>query len=352
MSKRKKKLGKSKGKSKPKSKRRNARQRTNRTNGEDSRIVDLRMDFVWGIAIEDVNGGSLFLRPVPNPRRYELIDDSTGRFWFDKLDNLRIPEEMVNEALKEMREMPVSCLQRRVDDIAAYLKSRIPTIEAGIRGESDDLELSDASGEYLSSINRDKQGFAVMCVDLVGSTKLGQSLSQDEYARLIQTLTYELSELVFIFRGHVLKYTGDGLIAYFPEPSLISMHDLCFDCAKSMLTLVEYVFNPVCVNNSLPEVKVRIGIDSGEAHVITIGSAVTKRQKDLIGTTISIASKIQSLGSPGDIMIGEAANRLAHTMWREGLDEFDLPTTWEYTSKEGLPYKVYRMRRGFRPTVK
>ena len=45
-----------------------------------------------------------------------------------------------------------------------------------------------------------------------------------------------MSEIIPKFHGHVLKYTGDGLIGYFPEPSFITkmnQHHITADKRKN-----------------------------------------------------------------------------------------------------------------------
>jgi len=58
-----------------------------------------------------------------------------------------------------------------------------------------------------------------------------QSLPLDELARVIPIALFEFSLAIPAFHGHVLKYTGDGLIAYFAEPSFLTKNDLALDCA-------------------------------------------------------------------------------------------------------------------------
>ena len=53
----------------------------------------------------------------------------------------------------------------------------------------------------------------------------------------------ELALIVAQFNGQVLKYTGDGLIAYFTPPSYNRMNDMALDCALTCRHLLyEAVF--------------------------------------------------------------------------------------------------------------
>lgn len=290
-------------------------------------------------------------RLIPDPRRYEWVTKDGIKYLYDKLDNLMYGPEVLDSMAKQMTGRPVYFQPRFIENLADYLESRIPIIEAGLNGKAAEVDLSDPSAEFLASLAKSKQGFAIMCVDVAGSTFLAHSVNEDNYAIIISTLLSEMSQVVFGYRGHILKYTGDGIIAYFPEPSLITMNDLSFDCACALKILIKKIFNPLCMKKALPSIDIRIGIDSGQANIIVIGSPMTKRQKDIIGRVVNIAAKIQALGSPGDILVGEAARRLVHTMWREGLEESELPDNWKYKTEGGMPYRVFKLRDGFTPRL-
>jgi class 3 adenylate cyclase len=217
-------------------------------------------------------------------------------------------------------------------------------IQDRLKGKEKPATCKDKSKTFLESLAQDKLGFVIMCVDIVGSTKLSMNLEPEKYSRLISTILYEMSEIIPKFYGHVLKYTGDGLIGYFPEPSFISKNDLAIDCALKIRQLVYSLLNPILKENGYPNIDIRIGLDSGDAYVTTIGSLATKRQKDIIGTVVNLAAKIQSLGKPGDILLGNVTERNLHTMWRQICEEIIIRKDWVYKDRKGKPYKVYKVK--------
>ncbi|MCD6222302.1 MAG: adenylate/guanylate cyclase domain-containing protein [Thermoplasmata archaeon] len=219
-----------------------------------------------------------------------------------------------------------------------------PIIQARLEGIEKPPTFEDKSERFLESLAQDKLGFVIMCVDIVGSTKLSTNLESEKYARLISTVLYEISEIVPKFHGHVLKYTGDGLIAYFPEPSFITKNDLAIDCALTIRRLLYNGLNPILKENGYPCIDIRIGLDSGEAYVVTIGSPKTKQHKDIIGSVVSLAAKIQGLGKPGDILLGDTTVRNLHVMWRQVCEEIGLGENWTYKDGEGKPYKVHKVK--------
>jgi adenylate cyclase len=154
---------------------------------------------------------------------------------------------------------------------------------------------------------------------------------------------HEASRMIVRFNGYVLKYTGDGLIAYFPAPSFNAQHDLAIDCASCLRLLIHTAINSSIKKLGLPAVEIRFGIEAGEASVVTIGSNDAKQQKDIIGSVINLAAKIQGKAAPGEIYVGEMAEQNMHTMWRRLCEPVTAGEEWPYTHSDGKPYRIYRL---------
>jgi len=306
--------------------------------------MSFRMDFVQEIISVDEDKRTFTVRLTPNPRRYEWKEVDGERYLYDKLDKVLFPERVLFDLAKQMAGQPIYFQPQEIDNAEQYIKSRMPIIRARLKGDEKPAPFEDKSEAFLESLAQDKLGFVIMCVDIVGSTKLSTKLEPEKYTRLISTVLYEMSEIIPKFHGHVLKYTGDGLIGYFPEPSFITKNDLAFDCALTIRRLVYTGLNPILKENGYPCIDIRIGLDSGDACIITIGSPETKRQKDIIGAVVSLAAKIQSLGEPGDILLGDVTERNLHTMWRQICEEIKLRRDWVYKGEDGKPYRVHKVK--------
>lgn len=209
-----------------------------------------------------------------------------------------------------------------ISDARAYVDSRKPEIEAKLEGRAERPTFEDKSEAFLASLEKDATDFVILSLDLQGSTTLSQTVAGAEYARAISVILDELAAVVAQFRGHVLKYTGDGLIAYFTPPSYNTMNDLALDCALTMRHLLYAALFPALEVRRFPPLEVRMGLDTGEAYVVVMGSARTKQHRDIIGSVVSIAAKIQAQAPAGGILVGESVDRALYVQWREQLREF------------------------------
>jgi adenylate cyclase len=303
-----------------------------------------RLDFVQELVEVNESSRTFVVILKPNPVRYEWRDVEGKRYLYDKLDNIAIPEEAYNDLAKQAIGKPIYYQPSKIDNIEKYIESRRLLINRTLDGVYQTPSFEDKSEEFLESLSADRLAFVIISLDIVSSTKLATATDPETYVRLISVILYELSELVPKFWGHVLKYTGDGLIAYFPEPSFISKNDLAIYCSLALRKLVYGGLNAVFRDRGLPQIAVRIGIDAGEAYIVTIGSPETKQHKDIIGAVVSLAAKIQARAKPGEIYLGDTVNRNLHTSWRQICEPVDLGKDWEYKDTSGGLYKVHRVK--------
>lgn len=180
--------------------------------------------------------------------------------------------------------------------------------------------------------------YSIMSIDLVGSTKLSELMTQVEYAKLVTLVSVEITEAVNNYHGTILKYIGDGALAIFPHLKGEATQSIALECAQVIFDIVNNGINPELRKNNLPQVAFRIGIDTGEAVSILIGKKEAKN-RDLIGTPVNIAAKIQSLAEPNEICLGESAVKFMPEDVKARLEK--KTADWNYKNKEGKPYGVY-----------
>src|SRR5262245_3837685 len=64
--------------------------------------------------------------------------------------------------------------------------------------------------EYLLRYVNSKVPLIIMYADLVGSTQMSMTLPLDKLITIIRAFTHEITSVVEIYKGHVLKYVGDA----------------------------------------------------------------------------------------------------------------------------------------------
>ena len=314
--------------------------------GSCSQSTSFRIDFIAEIQEIKEEGGMMILKQklVPHPERYEWIEVDGKKCLFDKFDKHCFSPEAFEQIVAGMKGMPLFYEPALVQSDEEYVLQRREPFSQRLAGNYPSPTFEDKSDDFLMSLSTHSLRFVILSLDIVGSTKLSTSLSPERYNLLVTSVSYEISEAVTKYRGHVLKYTGDGIIAYFPEPSFNSKNDLAWDCSITLRKLIYKAINPELQVVGLPPIDVRIGLESGSASVLVIGSESTKQQLDIIGKVVSIAAKIQSRADVGGIGIGLGTIQNLWTERRLMCEEVSTPDDWPYKTEDGNPYPMYRVK--------
>jgi adenylate cyclase len=203
--------------------------------------------------------------------------------------------------------------------------------------------------DFLLNHVDSKLSLVVMYADLVGSTKMSMALPVERMAKIIKVFSHELSSVVESYNGFVLKYVGDAVIACFPSGfNKYLSCDTAFQCAKSMINIIENGINPIFEKDkdNYPKLAVKIGIDEGENLAIQYGYDKSA-PIDLIGYPMNVAAKMTSLTGPNKITVGNNVYKLLHPSLQPEFQEMQMKegTEWKYIDLEtNLPYKVYTMK--------
>jgi len=202
----------------------------------------------------------------------------------------------------------------------------------------------DESEKFLREHVFKKINIVVLYVDLVGSTTMTLELPAEKLATIVSSFSQEMASVIRLHGGLVLKFVGDAVIGYFhaSENSLLAS-DNAVNCAKSMLTVIEKGINPILNQYDYPDLMVKIGVDYGQSIVVRYGSNEETSHVDLMGPVMNIASKIQGMAKPNQILIGQDVYQRIHPTTQKNFKEkIWEKNEWKYRSRlTGEIYKIY-----------
>ena len=144
--------------------------------------------------------------------------------------------------------------------------------------------------------------------DIVGSTRLGEHLAPDEVKSLVGECVGRMSRAVEEFGGTVQAYMGDGICAYFGVP--LAHGDDAERAGRAALRIVQAIEDQrrdIEAAWGVPELNVRVGINSGPAAVGFVGGAAP--QQVALGDATNIAARLQASAHPGTIALGPVTAR-------------------------------------------
>ena len=161
-----------------------------------------------------------------------------------------------------------------------------------------------------SVVEGERKQVTVMFADIRGSLELIASSDPEEAREILDQPIRLMMDAVHRFEGTVNRVLGDGIMALFGAPLAHEDHAVraCF-AALAMQEGV-HAFAEQARREYGLEIQVRVGLNSGEVVVGSIGNDLSM-DYDVVGVTAHLASRMEQLALPGTIRLTPDTLRLA-----------------------------------------
>ena len=146
---------------------------------------------------------------------------------------------------------------------------------------------------------------SVVFADIRGFTPLSEDLPPLSVARVLNTYFSRMSEVVFQNGGTLDKFIGDCMMILFNAPFTHPDHEVA--AVKTAVDMRRELLNilPELKRQGLPEIRMGIGINTGEAVAGSIGTD-TRMEYTAVGDVINTASRICGIAKPDQIVVTES----------------------------------------------
>jgi class 3 adenylate cyclase len=160
-----------------------------------------------------------------------------------------------------------------------------------------------ATAEPVDGQTGERRHLTVLFCDLVGSTAIAAQLDPEEWRETVAGYHRAATEAVTRFGGHVAKFLGDGVMAFFGYPEA---HDNDAErSARAGLAILDAI-SKLNEQPAHAKLSVRVGLDSG---LVVVGAGAGK-DVDVFGDTPNIAARVEAAAEPGTALITDATHRL------------------------------------------
>ena len=173
----------------------------------------------------------------------------------------------------------------------------------------------------------ERRQLTLMFCDLVGSTSLASTLDPEDLRELMGRYQDAVASCVARYEGHVAKYLGDGVLAYFGWPQ--AYEDQAERAVRSSMDAVAAV-GRLEFRDGLP-LAARAGIATGQVVVGDLLGEVAADAQAVSGKTPNLAARLQDIAAPGDVVIDTATRRMLAAAFeltdlgQQSLKGFDTP---------------------------
>ena len=137
----------------------------------------------------------------------------------------------------------------------------------------------------------ERRHLTVMITDLVSSTDLSARLDPEDMREVILAFQNAVAGEISRLNGHVARFMGDGVLAYFGYP--VANEDDVVRAVRAGLAIAEVIGAQKAPNGE--PLGVRVGIASGLVVVGDLISNGESEERAVVGDTPNLAARLQAL---------------------------------------------------------
>src|SRR6266581_4383541 len=153
-----------------------------------------------------------------------------------------------------------------------------------------------------SAMEGERKHVTVLFADLKGSMELLADRDPEEARRLLDPVLERMMEAVHRYEGTVNQVMGDGIMALFGAPLAHEDHAVraCYAALRMQESLKRYTDDTRRSHGV--EVQIRVGLNSGEVVVRSVGSDL-RMDYTAVGQTTHLAARMEQLAPPGTVRL-------------------------------------------------
>ncbi len=153
-----------------------------------------------------------------------------------------------------------------------------------------------------SALEGERKQITVLFADLKGSMELLADRDPEEARKLLDPVLERMMAAVHHYEGTVNQVMGDGIMALFGAP--IAHEDHAVRACYAALGMQDGVrrYSEELRRAQGVEVQIRVGVNSGDVVVRSIGSDL-RMDYTAVGQTTHLAARMEQLAAPGGIRL-------------------------------------------------
>jgi class 3 adenylate cyclase len=161
-----------------------------------------------------------------------------------------------------------------------------------------------------AALEGERKQVTVLFADLKGSMELLADRDPEEARTILDPVLEHMMEAVHRYEGTVNQVMGDGIMALFGAPLAHEDHAVraCYAALRMQAAIRRYAEDLRRAQGI--EVQIRVGVNSGEVVVRSIGSDL-RMDYTAVGQTTHLAARMEQLAPPGSIRLTGETLRLA-----------------------------------------
>ncbi|MBN2306735.1 adenylate/guanylate cyclase domain-containing protein [Candidatus Peregrinibacteria bacterium] len=147
---------------------------------------------------------------------------------------------------------------------------------------------------HMLELGGAKREITIFFSDIAGFTTISEKLKPEELVKFLNEYLGEMTTIIITNQGTLDKYEGDAIMAFWNVP--IPQHDHPLHACKAALENQKHLakLREKWAKTGLPEIHIRIGLNTGEAVVGNMGSE-NRFDYTAMGDNVNLASRLESI---------------------------------------------------------
>lgn len=204
-----------------------------------------------------------------------------------------------------------------------FLESRTKRQITGLFGQYVPSELVDEMSKNPASVSMrgESREMSILFSDVRGFTSISEGLEPKELSLLMNEFLSPLSRVVYKHRGTIDKYMGDCIMAFWGAPLNDAQHARHAILAGLEMQAKLDELRPQFLARGWPEIKVGVGVNTGQVSVGNMGSDV-RVAYTVMGDEVNLASRLEGITKQYGVgfIVGENTRNAANDFVYRELD--------------------------------
>jgi len=161
------------------------------------------------------------------------------------------------------------------------------------------------TGERDVRLETQRKKLTIFFSDIKGFTELAEEMEPESLTELLNSYFNEMSQIALKYGGTIDKFVGDSIMIFFGDPTSRGPKEDTLACVAMAIEMRKHmkILRQKWQSQGIKTpLQIRIGISTGYSTVGNFG-AENRMDYTIIGKEVNLASRLESLAEPGEILI-------------------------------------------------
>jgi len=161
------------------------------------------------------------------------------------------------------------------------------------------------TGERDVRLETQRKKLTIFFSDIKGFTELAEEMEPEGLTELLNNYFNEMSQIALKYGGTIDKFVGDSIMIFFGDPTSRGAKEDTLACVAMAIEMRKHmkILRQKWQSQGIKTpLQIRIGISTGYSTVGNFG-AENRMDYTIIGKEVNLASRLETLAEPGEILI-------------------------------------------------